>query len=148
MADHLRKQIRDKVTTTLTGLTTTGTNVFQSRKYPQGVDNLPGLLIYTVLESSGVESIGPAGTLTRYLDLVIEAQASAISGLDNTLDLICKEVEAAICADPLLNGLSKDLYLASTEIDFDVIGEKPVGIARLTFRIEYATPRNNPTTTR
>ena len=33
MANHIRQQIRERVGTTLTGLTTTGSNVFQSRVY-------------------------------------------------------------------------------------------------------------------
>ena len=31
---HVRQQIRDAIVTALTGLTTTGTNVFRSRIYP------------------------------------------------------------------------------------------------------------------
>ena len=31
---HVRKSIRDDVVSTLTGLTTTGTNVYQTRFYP------------------------------------------------------------------------------------------------------------------
>ena len=34
MANHIRQQIREKFGTTLTGLTTTGSNVFESRVYP------------------------------------------------------------------------------------------------------------------
>ena len=33
MANHIRQQIRERVGTTLTGLTTTGSNVYQSRVY-------------------------------------------------------------------------------------------------------------------
>ena len=47
MANHLRQQIRERIGTTLTGLSTTGTNVFQSRVYQLEDSNLPALLIYT-----------------------------------------------------------------------------------------------------
>ena len=33
MANHIRQQIRERVGTTLTGLSTTGSNVFQSRVF-------------------------------------------------------------------------------------------------------------------
>ena len=42
---HARKSIRDDIKTTLTGLTTTQSNVFQSRVYPIGKAKLPGILI-------------------------------------------------------------------------------------------------------
>ena len=47
MANHLRQQIRERIGTTLTGLSTTGSNVYQSRVYQLEDSNLPALLIYT-----------------------------------------------------------------------------------------------------
>ena len=47
MANHLGRQIRERAATTLTGLSTTGSNVFQSRFYPMKSAGLPGLCIYT-----------------------------------------------------------------------------------------------------
>ena len=52
MANHLRQQIRERIGTTLTGLSTTGSNVFQSRVYPLEDTNLPALVIYTKSEES------------------------------------------------------------------------------------------------
>ncbi len=34
MANHIRQQIRERAGTVLTGLTTTGSNVFETRIYP------------------------------------------------------------------------------------------------------------------
>ena len=34
MANHVRQQIRERIATDLTGLTTTGSKVYQSRVYP------------------------------------------------------------------------------------------------------------------
>ena len=51
---HARKQIRDQLKTTLTGLTTTGSNVFNSRVYDH--DALPCISIYTLSEELGDES--------------------------------------------------------------------------------------------
>ena len=47
MANHIRQQIRERAGTVLTGLTTTGTNVFETRIYPLSNTNLPALAIYT-----------------------------------------------------------------------------------------------------
>ena len=38
---HVRKLIRDHITTSLTGLTTTGSNVFQTRFFPLEDTKLP-----------------------------------------------------------------------------------------------------------
>ena len=58
---HVRQQIRERVATTLTGLTTTGSRVYQSRVYPLGPNNLPGLLVFTSSESSEVDVMGILG---------------------------------------------------------------------------------------
>ena len=47
MANHKRQQIREAVGTRITSLTTTGSNVFQSRVYPLETGNLPALIVYT-----------------------------------------------------------------------------------------------------
>ena len=44
MANHIRRQIRERAGTVLTGLTTTGNNVFETRIYPLENTNLPALL--------------------------------------------------------------------------------------------------------
>ena len=41
---HVRKQIRDAVITTLTGLSTTGSNVFRSRIYPLESNKITGIM--------------------------------------------------------------------------------------------------------
>lgn len=49
---HQRKSIRDNVITTLTGLTTTGSRIYNTRILPNLESNLPCLNVYTVSESS------------------------------------------------------------------------------------------------
>ena len=44
---HIRKTIRENIGTALTGLSTTGTSVFESRTFPLNFSALPALLIYT-----------------------------------------------------------------------------------------------------
>ena len=38
---HIRQSIRDNAMTAVTGLSTTGSNVFRSRVYPLGTNKLP-----------------------------------------------------------------------------------------------------------
>jgi hypothetical protein len=144
MANHIRQQIREKFGTTLTGLTTTGSNVFESRVYPLENASLPALIIYTKSETSEPIVIGTQRLMSRELSVVVEGYAKATSNFDDTIDTISKEVEAAIAADRTLNGLAKDTYLESTEIEFNSEGEKPLGYVSLTFLTNYYVKENAP----
>ena len=134
---HFRQQIRERVATTLTGLTTTGSNVFQSRVYPIEESKLPCLLIYTKDETSEPLAMTPPRSIEKILSLVIEAYVKANNNFDDTIDTICKEVEEALYADRLINNLAKDSFLTNTEINFNSDGDNPVGIVVMTFEIAY-----------
>jgi hypothetical protein len=143
---HNRKAIRDRIVTVCTGLTTTSTRVHKSRLYPLASGKLPALAIYALNESSEQATIG-ASKYHRLLDVAIDAMAEANANIDDTLDLICEEVETAIGADRTLNGLAKETILISTDIELSGDGEKPVGIARMIFRVTYRTSVSNATAT-
>jgi hypothetical protein len=143
---HNRKAIRDRIVTVCTGLTTTSTRVHKSRLYPLAGGKLPALAIYALNESSERATIG-ASKYHRLLDVAIDAMAEANTNIDDTLDLICEEVETAIGADRTLNGLAKETVLISTDIELSGDGEKPVGIARMIFRVTYRTSVSNATAT-
>ena len=144
MANHVRQQIREYFGTTLTGLTTTGSNVYESRVYTLQEDTLPSLVIYTKSESSEPIVIGVDRVMSRELTVVVEAYCKATSNFDDTIDTISKEVEEAIAADRTLDGLAKDCYLESTEIEFNGEGEKPLGYVSLTFLTNYYVKETNP----
>lgn len=136
---HVRKQIRDNVVTTLTGLTTTGTNVYRTRIYPLASGKLPGLAIYTNSETSVYETLNRPRTRSRTLELMVEGYVSGTVNLDNTLDQIAVEVEEAMETDPTRNGLAKDTQLTSTEIELVGEGESVAGMIKMTFEIMYFT---------
>jgi len=144
MANHIRQQIREKLGTTLTGLTTTGSNIYQSRVYPLENINLPALVIYTKSETSEPIVIGTNRVMSRELSVVIEGYVKATSNFDDTIDTISKEVEQAIATDRTLDGLAKDCYLESTEIEYTGEGEKPLGYVSLTFLTNYYVQETNP----
>jgi len=144
MANHLRQQIREQVGTTLTGLTTTGSRVYQSRVYPLSANLSPSLLIYTKSEESQPIVIGSSRTMERILSLNIEAYVKATANSDDTIDTIAKEVESALAADTTLNGLAKDCFLEGTEIDYNGEGEQPISVMTMTFAIMYITSESSP----
>ena len=108
---HVRQQIREQIVTLCTGLTTTGTRVYDTRLYNlDPADNLPGIVIYTQNESSEKSTISPS-TYERELEVIIEGYAQANSNIEDTLDTISLEIENAIGADPLINGKAIDSEL-------------------------------------
>lgn len=144
MANHVRQQIREYFGTTLTGLTTTGSNVYESRVYTLQENTLPSLVIYTKSETSEPIVIGTDRVMSRELTVVVEAYCKATSNFDDTIDTISKEVEEAISADRTLGGLAKDTYIESTEIEYTSEGEQPVGYVSLNFLTNYYVQETNP----
>lgn len=134
---HKRQQIRERVATTLTGLTTTGSNVFQSRVYPIENTKLPCLLIYTREETSEPLTTNPPRAIEKILSLVIEAYVKANANYDDTIDTITEEVEEALYGDRLINNLALDSFLVNTDISYNGEGDNPLGIVVMTFQITY-----------
>tara|TARA_R110000744_G_scaffold157864_1_gene273821 strand:+ start:162 stop:605 length:444 start_codon:yes stop_codon:yes gene_type:complete len=143
---HVRQQIRERAASTLGSLTTTGSRVYQSRVYPLGSNNLPGLLIYTKSEDSMPETMGTSRLIMRNLSLVVEGYVKQVSDFDDKVDLICSEVETAMAGDITLNGLAKDSFLESTDINFDAEGDQPVGVCAMTYSVRYANAEADPDT--
>ena len=92
---HIRKLIRDNIETTLTGLATTGSNVFGSRVYPIQSARMPGLCVYTSSETIEAQTIKPPRGLIRSLEVSVEAYVESATA-DDVLDQIAAEVEAAM----------------------------------------------------
>lgn len=140
---HIRKLIRDDITTTLTGLTTTGTNVYQTRVYPLAEDKLPGLAIYTSAESTEYVTINPPRTQARTLTVNVEVYAKGLSGYDNDLDQIALEVEEALQTDLTRGGYAKDTRVTAFDADFSGEGDQPVAYATMTVEVDYMTLEND-----
>ena len=144
MANHLRRQIRERAATTLTGLTTTGSNVFQSRVYPMESAGLPGLCIYTTEETVEMQSMGGTRHVSRDLTLIVEGYATDSANVDDTLDQIGKEVEIAMSGDIKLNNLAQDSYLSSVEITLSGDGSTGIGKITHSYIVVYQNAENAP----
>jgi hypothetical protein len=138
---HKRAQIKARIQTVLTGLSTTGSNVFQSRTYPIATSDLPGLLIYANSESIQRLEIGIQNRQQRTLDLVIEAVAKGNTA-ESTLDSITVEVEEAMANDQTLNGLAIDSQITDTSIR-QASAESEFFIATLRYTVLYRTIDND-----
>jgi hypothetical protein len=142
---HVRQSIRDNIVTAVTGLTTTGTNVYRTPIYPLDHSNLPGLCVYSSLEDVVVDTMTGVRGLERTCDIIIEAFVRGTSNYDNTLDTICAEVEAAMATDVTRGGTAKDCVLVRNEFEYSDEGDKPMAMARLTYAVQYRTAINNAT---
>jgi hypothetical protein len=143
---HVRQQIREYFETQLTGLTTTGANVYASRVYPLSGAKLPALLIYTQSESVSEVSFSQRKVQERMLEVVVEGYVRAVSNFDDTIDLIAKEVEVAILDSTDLGGLAINTELSSVDSDYSGEAEQPVATIRMTFDVQYRTETGQPET--
>jgi hypothetical protein len=134
---HARQQIREACAALVTGLTTTGSRVHQSRMRPQGSAGLPCLLVTTNDEEIQPGTIG--NLYERTLTLVIRGFAMGSATLDDTLDQIAVEVETAMA------GYTRAVF-DKLEVDFEDEIEKPVGSIALTYRVTYFTASGTPGT--
>lgn len=143
---HMRTQIRDAVITACTGLTTTGTKVFNHRIYPLGSNKLPGLCIYTQEESTIYQSISPPRSVMRTLTVVVESYVKATTDYDDTIDQIALEVEEALVADVTFGGLAKDTKILGFTSEVSGDGEQPACVGIMQVQVTYCTAENDPET--
>ncbi|MCP4829812.1 MAG: hypothetical protein GY889_13160 [Proteobacteria bacterium] len=144
---HARQQIREAVGTALTGLSTTGSNVFESRIYNFDEASLPGLNIMTTTEEVDEELCARSSSgflLVRRLGVEVSAYVMATLNSDDQVDTICAEVETALSTDGALLAMVKELTLRSTEVELLAEAEKPIAKATLTFEAMYATLEQSP----
>jgi hypothetical protein len=106
--------------------------------------NMPGLLVYSTSEDSEIDAMGATGVLNRVLNISIEGYVKTITEFDDKIDDICKEVETAMAGDQKINGLAKNSFLQSTEIEFSGDGDQPIGVVTLNYVVQYRTATNAP----
>jgi hypothetical protein len=147
MPDHVRKQMRARVTgTTLASLSTVpSARVHESLVYP--LQTLPAIRVGFEDEDINVASIGGGNRyLQRMVELVIELCAKEAATFEDTLDAIQQEVEVAIANDNTLNGLCKSIVPMRVETERSGESDKPVALRRLVFGVLYITAQNAPQT--
>ena len=143
MADHLHKQIRGAVVTKLTGLTTSGSRVYANRLAPLPDTTLPSLTITLDDETAEGLTVHQPQAQERTLTLSVSAMAKASAGLDDTLDLMSKEVEVALSSGITIGGVHLDVLYTGMQFDDEQL-DKPVGVKRMTFSIIFTAMNNAP----
>ncbi len=140
---HARQTIREAVVSYLTGLPTTGAYVHDTRFYNHDV--LPCLTVFADNDSVDDE-LGTRTSQVRNLTIRVEVRAKGTSGIENTIDTICAEVEAAIYDDATLGGIALDTSLDATVIEYSVEQDQPIALALMSFNVDYVVAPGVPTT--
>lgn len=135
-AKSIEEQIRDVATQTLTGLTTTGSNIFASRVHNIEDIKLPALLLYTKNIDSEIISIKPR-RIEKNITLSVEGYVKQNTNFDNKIDDIAEEVEEALFTNRLLDNLAKDSFLIQTAVEYESEGEKPLARIIMDFNVKY-----------
>lgn len=147
MADLAEKQIRNAIVALLTGLTTTGANVFLYRFYSVPDAKLPAIKIYTDEEEIEFDSLSAPRKKTHQLDVRIEVVAKQAANVEDTVALIYQEVITALEADTTLGGLVKDLWNAANQKTINDEGDQPVIGATMQWICQYRTVEKVPDVT-
>ena len=146
MADHLRNQIRDRVVVALTGLVTTGANVYQTPLLTPEEQTLPALVVYIDSEISG--ETATMTNINRECLLHIDGYVEASSTVLDTLDLISKEVEVAMATTGIVTAggasLVQNQYLTSTDVEIMTEETRPLGVVSMAYFVQYRTSFNAP----
>lgn len=145
VTDHRAESIMDAVVSAVTGLTTTGTNVYRGRAYPIEVSKLPALVVWqgddaTVSEHMGDEVIS---LLEVNIDAIVREPSTQI---DTTLNLIREEITVALMADYTLglNYVAGIMEQSADEPDILGDGDAPHAQMRTNWGVTYLHSRTNP----
>lgn len=144
-ATHIRKQVRESAKSALTGLTTSGANVFSGRVAPLTSGEVPGILVFLNIEDGQPDALG---TTRRDGVLRIEGVARGNDELIDTLDQMALEIETAIYGNAGLAALlmgPPDPPNSSIVIDDPVEGVSVrTGSVVIAFPIQYRTSLGDP----
>ena len=140
---HVRKQIRDKVADLLKAeVSLVKRRVYTTRVHPLNDTNLPAISVYTGTETSQRLQAGVTDMI-RELSLEIDCYVRETSSFDDDVDAIAVQVEEAMATKFTLDGLAKFTVLTSTQIQFDGEADQILGVAKLTYSVQYVTPIND-----
>lgn len=146
MADHVREQIVVAAVAAVTGLATTGSNVFRDRdtdERPLQATELPALLVDDDGDPAEIISIGQGRLLERTMRIRITAFVKSASGYSTLLNTILKEIEIAI-AGAALGGAKYALLALVDPREVDESGEKSAVRQAFHFDFYYVTAHNAP----
>lgn len=132
---HYLTTVRQAIVTAVTGLSTTGANVFEDEPYPLQTSALPALIVSAWSPAVTFADMDTT-TLLVDVDIGIECIARGTSGVPAQLDTIAAEVQTALDAVTTIG--SKNVVVMPVSIDrpqWDLTTDQPVARRLLLYRI-------------
>lgn len=144
MADHIALQIRDRIVTTVTDLTTTGDRVYKARVYPIQNEELPALTVRVgEIEQEIISTPAPQGVLNK-CTYAVRIHVSEDGDVDAALFLSAKEVAEALGADINLNSLALAAYPEGiSEPEYISEGKQKIASMDVFWAAEWDSPIND-----
>lgn len=140
---HPRTEIRQAVIDTLQQWTAAGDRVVSMRVTPWQPEALPAIAVYTLRETVDFEqSVHSAPrVLRRVLDVLIEGAVAlkADQAVEDAIDVFADQIERAMHRDEWFGRRVARSMLVSTELERSDLGDSPVGVVRMVYRLEYDT---------
>lgn len=125
-------ELRDAVLALLTGLTTTGTRVFDQEPY--ALHLLPCLVVTTSASAVSAVTVDSPQTFQVDSEIRIESVAQASTGLQTLQDTITAEIMVALANGVTLQGVERPLTLTAVDpVEINATGELPTSRRTVTF---------------
>lgn len=143
---HVRKRIRDAIVGLLSGLTSTGDRVWNSRSFQITTDRLPSISVFTTEEEIERVTLAAPVRIHRMMSVVIEVHAVRSEVVEDVLDQCAGEIETAMAGVITID--DHQLPAQLTTVSFATLdeGEQPLGVLRMVYRIPYSTNEATPDT--
>ena len=140
---HIRQQIREEAVTLASGLTTTGSNVYNEQLFPLEQEELPAWVVFT--RNEDVESDSMGGGQMRQLEVLFSGNARGTNGrnLKNTLDTMLEELEEVALKTAFTNVSAFELINVEYEPDVEET-DAAMGELVVTYRATYFTNQGSP----
>lgn len=145
VSEHRAESIMAAIVASVTGLTTTGANVYRARVYPVEVTGLPAIVVLQGEDNTQTELLADEVTsrLTVNLDAIAREPANQI---DTTLNLIREEITVALMADYTLGLAYVEGIMEQIAEEPDILGDgdAPMAQMRTVWDVTYHHGRTNP----
>lgn len=146
---HLRKQALDAFVTALTGLTTTGANVFLGRVSLLQTNEVPGLVIRGGAERIEPRSFPRPRTQERHFQVDVLVHVRETDDYEVTLNDVIEEVEVALAPASVVAGFgAKAISLRNIDAPIRAQNEVTYVQTAMNFEVWYMTSENAPDTPR
>lgn len=143
---HARTQIRNLLIKTLTGLPTTGDNVFTDLYALDDIKKLPCLAIETRGDTYDRTTIGKPAILDVITEFKIYAGVKSTDTYQDTVDQIILEVQKAINQDVTLNQSVRSVIISNIDVTLMYEQDKPIAIGDIALNINYRIREDDPET--